>query len=62
VLQSLGRGLRQQGGDKTLRLYDIADDLSLDSKLNFTLRHFKERINIYKEQKFNFKIDKVNLK
>ena len=62
VLQSLGRGLRQQGGDKTLRLYDIADDLSLDSKLNFTLRHLKERINIYQEQKFDYKIDRIKLK
>ena len=61
VLQSLGRGLRQHGGGKTLRLYDISDDLSIDSKLNFTLRHFRERINIYKEQKFRFKIDRIKL-
>ena len=62
VLQSLGRGLRQQGGNKTLRLYDISDDLSLDSKLNFTLRHFKERINIYNDQKFDYEIRRINLK
>ena len=62
VLQSLGRGLRQQGGNKTLRLYDISDDLSLDSKLNFTLRHFKERINIYNDQKFDYEIKRINLK
>ena len=62
VLQSLGRGLRQQGGNKTLRLYDIADDLSLNSKLNFTLRHFKERINIYNDQKFDYEIRRINLK
>jgi superfamily II DNA or RNA helicase len=62
VLQSLGRGLRQQGGDKTLRLYDISDDLSLNSKLNFTLRHFKERLNIYNDQKFDYEIRRINLK
>ena len=62
VLQSLGRGLRQQGGNKTLRLYDISDDLSLDSKLNFTLRHFKERLNIYNDQKFDYEIRRINLK
>jgi|TARA_R110000737_G_scaffold72156_1_gene100637 superfamily II DNA or RNA helicase len=62
VLQSLGRGLRQSGGGKILRLYDISDDLSLDSKINFTLRHFKERINIYQEQNFDYKIDRINLK
>ena len=62
VLQSLGRGLRQQGGNKTLRLYDISDDLSLDSKLNFTIRHFKERLNIYNDQKFDYEIRRINLK
>ena len=62
VLQSLGRGLRQQGGGKTLRLYDISDDLSLNSKLNFTLRHFKERLNIYNDQKFDYEIRRINLK
>lgn len=62
VLQSLGRGLRQQGGNKTMRLYDISDDLSLDSKLNFTLRHFKERLNIYNDQKFDYEIRRINLK
>jgi len=61
VLQSLGRGLRQHGGGKTLRLYDISDDLSIDSKLNFTLRHFRERINIYREQQFKFTIDRIKL-
>jgi superfamily II DNA or RNA helicase len=60
VLQSLGRGLRQIGGTKHLRLYDIADDLSI-LKPNFTLRHFHDRLNIYKEQKFNYKVDKVKL-
>ena len=62
VLKSLGRGLRQQGGNKTLRLYDISDDLSLDSKLNFTIRHFKERLNIYNDQKFDYEIRRINLK
>ena len=62
VLQSLGRGLRQQGGNKTLRLYDISDDLSFDSKLNFTIRHFKERLNIYNDQKFDYEIRRINLK
>ena len=61
VLQSLGRGLRQTGDGKTLRLYDISDDLSIDGKLNFTLRHMRERISIYKEQMFNFKIDRIKL-
>ena len=53
--------VRQTGDGKTLRLYDISDDLSIDGKLNFTLRHMRERISIYKEQMFNFKIDRIKL-
>ena len=61
VLQSLGRGLRQSGYDKKLRLFDISDDVSTSDRINFTLRHFKERLNIYKEQNFKFKIDRIKL-
>ena len=63
VLQSLGRGLRRGDKSESLKVFDISDDLtSKPSRLNFTLRHFKERLNIYDEQKFNYEIDKVNLK
>jgi superfamily II DNA or RNA helicase len=61
VLQSLGRGLRLGDKSRSLKVFDISDDLSIDSKLNFTMRHFRERINIYDEQGFNYKIDKVKL-
>ena len=47
---------------KSLKVFDISDDLtSGSSRANFTLRHFQQRLNIYKEQNFNFKIDKVKL-
>ena len=62
VLQSLGRGLRLGDKSQSLKVFDISDDLSIDSKLNFTLRHFRERINIYSEQKFDYKIDRIKLK
>jgi len=61
VLQSLGRGLRLGDKSRSLKVFDISDDLSINSKLNFTMRHFRERINIYDEQGFNYKIDKVKL-
>ena len=63
VLQSLGRGLRRGDKSKSLKVFDLADDLtSKSSRLNFTLRHFQQRLNIYDEQKFDYKIDKVKLK
>lgn len=55
VLQSIGRQLRKSEFKDTARLYDIGDDLSWKSYRNHTLRHFLERIKIYKSEGFNFK-------
>ena len=44
-----------------VKLFDIADDLTYKSRRNFTLRHFYERINIYKDESFNYKIDRIKL-
>lgn len=62
VLQSIGRGLRISETKNSMTLYDIADDLSYKSKENHTLRHFVERVKIYAEQQFAYKIHKVRLK
>ena len=62
VLQSLGRGLRRSKTKDTVTLFDISDDLSYKGRPNFTFRHFKERLNIYSDQQFNYDIDKVKLK
>ena len=51
-LQSIGRGLRKSKEKNVATLYDIADDLKHGEKKNYTLRHFEERIEIYKEEKF----------
>ena len=61
VLQSIGRGLRISDTKDSMTLYDIADDISHGSKQNHTLRHFIDRIKIYNEQEFNYKIHKVKL-
>ena len=61
VLQSLGRGLRL-GSDKShCVLYDISDDLSWKKHKNFTLKHFIERVRMFTEQKFNYKLIRINL-
>ena len=59
VLQSIGRGLRKT--DKDTKLYDIADDLHWKSKKNYTLLHMIERIKIYNDEHFNYKLVKVSL-
>lgn len=62
VLQSIGRGLRKGDNKESATLFDIADNLAWKSKMNFTLQHFAERIKMYNEEKFKYKIYKVALK
>lgn len=62
TLQSIGRGLRLGENKDEATLYDIADDLTYKSRKNFTLDHFLERMKIYNEEKFEYKIYTINLK
>lgn len=61
-LQSIGRGLRKGSGKDKATLFDIADDLRYKKHMNFTLKHFVERSKIYSDEKFPFKIYKIQLK
>jgi superfamily II DNA or RNA helicase len=61
-LQSIGRGLRKSDTKSRAVLYDIADDLTWKSRKNHTLNHFTERIKMYGEEKFDYKIYTVNIK
>jgi superfamily II DNA or RNA helicase len=62
-LQSIGRGLRIGDAKDSATLFDIADDLRPASKgpTNFTYRHMEERLKIYVEEKFPYKIYKLDL-
>ena len=60
-LQSIGRGLRLKDNNSAATLYDIADDLIYNGKENYTLQHFRERINIYTGENFNYEIHNVEL-
>jgi superfamily II DNA or RNA helicase len=61
-LQSIGRVLRKGSNKTKAMLYDIADDCTYNSKKNYTLNHFIERIKIYNEEQFNYEIITVNFK
>jgi superfamily II DNA or RNA helicase len=61
-LQSIGRGLRKSETKLSSRLYDIADDFSYLKFRNHTFFHFIERMKIYKEEGFPYKIYKIDLK
>lgn len=61
LLQSIGRGLRVSEKKKTLKVFDIIDDLSWKSHKNHVYRHFEERLKIYKKEKFDYKIVSMEL-
>lgn len=60
-LQSIGRGLRLKNGKEHCNLFDIADDLSWKSNKNHTLGHLAERLKVYSEEKFAYKLMEVDL-
>ena len=61
VLQSIGRGLRKGSNKEYMTLFDIADDLRWKSKVNFALKHFGERVKIFSNEEFDYKIYNINL-
>ena len=61
-LQSIGRVLRRGNGKEKAVLYDIVDDLSHKNHYNFAMRHFGERVKIYDDEGFVFKIYNIEIK
>ena len=61
-LQSIGRVLRKSKEKVSATLYDIADDITHNSKRNYTLNHLVERIKIYNEENFDYEIITINFK
>jgi superfamily II DNA or RNA helicase len=64
TLQSIGRGLRKSQSKTKCTLYDLADDLSWgDTKVreNYTLQHFKDRLGIYSNEGFLFKVMELEI-
>jgi len=60
-LQSIGRALRKSDTKDSAVLYDISDDLMWKSKVNYTMKHLFERIKIYDEEKFVYKLYSVKI-
>lgn len=61
-LQSIGRGLRIGENKTEAVLYDIVDDFRVGKHVNFTLKHFGERVKIYDEEKFKYKFYTIEVK
>jgi superfamily II DNA or RNA helicase len=60
-LQSIGRVLRKGSNKEKAVLYDISDDCTHNSKKNYTLNHFIERIKLYNEEQFNYEIVTISI-
>ena len=63
LLQSIGRSLRigQDTASLGATIYDIADDLSMGSYVNYAMQHFVARIKIYAKEGFKFKTYNIKL-
>jgi superfamily II DNA or RNA helicase len=61
TLQSIGRGLRLGDDKEEAVLYDISDDLRTKSWTNHTMNHFAERIKIYTDEQFQYKIYPIEI-
>lgn len=62
VLQSIGRGLRNSADKEFCTLYDISDRLGgSKTKPNHTFNHFAERLKIYNEEAFEYKLVEVEI-
>ena len=61
LLQSIGRGLRKTSKKSYCTYFDISDNLSWKSRTNHTMKHFMERVKIYIQQQFKYKLYKVKL-
>lgn len=61
ILQSIGRGLRLSENKTNAVIYDLVDDLRYKDKINFSMKHYVERVKIYNEEKFKISNSKVEL-
>ena len=60
-LQSIGRVLRKSESKIKANLFDISDNLTYLSHQNYTWKHLLERLKIYRDEKFDFKLREFNL-
>ncbi len=61
VLQSIGRILRKKEGKKQAVLLDIVDDMRWKTKENYCFKHFLNRYEIYKSEKFPVSVSEFKL-
>lgn len=61
IKQIIGRGMRLHEGKERVNIVDFVDDMSFKGNNNYLMKHSLERIEIYKRERFDYKIYEVNL-
>lgn len=61
IKQSLGRGMRKMEGKDKVNIIDFVDDFSTPRYENYLMKHSQSRIEIYKRERFEYKIYNVTL-
>jgi type I site-specific restriction endonuclease len=61
-LQSIGRGLRLGDDKEEAVLFDISDDFRIGKHTNYTLKHLIERLKLYDDEKFSYKLYNIEIK
>ena len=56
IIQSIGRGLRIATNNQNTTLIDFVDDLSYKSRESYSIKHAAERLSIYIDQQFKFRV------
>jgi superfamily II DNA or RNA helicase len=66
ILQSIGRGLRTHETKSKVQIWDVVDDMRIttgpNKRLNYSYKHFKSRLNYYKEEGFAYNENIITLK
>ena len=60
-LQSIGRVLRLDNKENKSILFDIVDDLSWKKHQNYGIKHWKERVNTYLAEQFDYICKEITL-
>lgn len=64
-VQGIGRGLRLDGKTNHVTYFDLSDFIGLETKYRhegYLVTHYRERIALYKDQKFDFKVYNIDLR
>jgi superfamily II DNA or RNA helicase len=61
IIQSIGRGLRIAENGQSTTLIDFVDDLTYGKRESYSIKHAAERLSIYIDQKFPFKVIDIDL-